>query len=284
MADELAPTLNRAPQVTFRYNDIQPPSSVYIGRDDKLVVVGYSSVANNGMEVNVRILTPDGEIRPSHFEFQFAGDRANHVTLFDLTEGFLLSLTVGTLAAPVLRGQMFGQIWLGRGVLPNVLVYHQLVDAYITSNLQVGWPPGVFESSLSGRGFVRHIVGTDPAAGVEISESCPFHTRWRLVGFNYTLVTSAVAGNRISQLFIDDGTNTGVRGLPAATQASSLTNSYQYGAFGAQPAVMGTLQIGILPPDVYVDYGGRIRTVTTALDAGDNYSAPVYCVEEWLVV
>jgi hypothetical protein len=284
MADEREPTLNRAPQVTFSYHDVQPPTPLYIGRDDTLVAWGATSVASNGLQIDARILTPDGEIRPSSFQFAFANDRVAHAISFDLVEGFLLSLTVGTLTSPVRRGELFAQLWLARGGLPNSFVFDQLLAAYVTSNVQIGWPPGLYESSLSGHGKMRHIVGTDPAAGVEISETCPTNTRWRLIGFNYTLVTSAVAGNRISQLFIDDATNAGVRGLPAATQAASLTNSYQYGAFGAQPATLGTLQIGILPPDVYVSAGGRIRTVTTALDAGDNYSAPVYCVEEWLDV
>lgn len=283
MAPNLEPTLNKAPSVSYSYTNINPPSQLYIGRDDSLLVTAYGSIAGLRGQITARLLTPDGEIRPNQYDFPFSADRSNSAQTFHLAEGFLLSLIVGPSAGTGgRRGQAFVQVWLIRGDVYTGLVGQVLISGYVTSNIMLTWPGIPVDFPYAGRGNIRTIVGTDPAAGVEISETVPTNALWRLVGFNYTLVTSAVAATRISQLLIDDGVNAGVRGIPGATQAASLTNSYEYGAYGALPAITGTLILGDLPPDIFITGGGRIRTLTTALDPGDNYGPPTYNVEEWL--
>jgi hypothetical protein len=284
MADEREPTLNRAPQVTFSYHDVQPPTPLYVSIDDTLVVWAVSSVAQVGIGVDVRILTPDGQIRPTSQQLYFPGDRTSYHMLVNIPEGFILSLTVGSITAPILRGQLYVQAWLARGNNYTASISYGLVAGYLTNLVHLSWPPGIHEPSTSGRGLIRHIQGTDPAAGVEISETCPTNTMWRVIGFNYTLITSAVAGNRYSHLVVDDGTTAGAFGLSGAVQAASTTTLYKFGAYGAMGAAISGIQSGVLPPDLYLLAGHRIRTSTLSLDAGDNYSAPFYSVEEWLDV
>lgn len=132
-----------------------------------------------------------------------------------------------------------------------------------------------------GTGRIRVIVGTNPGAGVEVSETCPAGKRWRLVSMQLTLVTSAAVATRVVTIFIDDGTNTYQRTNGSGAQTASLTFNYCVGDFGViQGGGSGTQLIPTVCNTILLP-GHRIRTSTTALDAADDYAAPVYEVEEW---
>lgn len=51
------------------------------------------------------------------------------------------------------------------------------------------------------------IVGANPAAGAEVSETVPAGETWCLLGVRVTLVTSATVATRQPILTLDDGTN-----------------------------------------------------------------------------
>lgn len=137
--------------------------------------------------------------------------------------------------------------------------------------------------SLSAGDGIRSITGSNPAAGAEVSETVPASARWNLLLFRDQLVTSAVVANRIPQLTIDDGTNTLLIIPPAAgTQAASTSFSYHWGNLGyGSNATNNGVQIGI--PSLVLGAGYRIRTLTSALDVGDDYAAPQYLIQEWTV-
>src|SRR5207244_3905006 len=59
----------------------------------------------------------------------------------------------------------------------------------------------------SGYQRLRSFLGTDQAAGSEISEVVPTGKFWRILAVRAQLVTSGTAGNRFPRLEIDDGTN-----------------------------------------------------------------------------
>lgn len=130
-------------------------------------------------------------------------------------------------------------------------------------------------------GRIRSITGTDPAAGAEISETVPARRRWKLTGILFTLATDAAAANRRVILVIDNGTNT-IYALPSDTlQTASQARLY---LFTPQPvAQFQIVNDFFLPlPILSLAPGYQIFTNTTALQAGDNYSAPQLLVEEWI--
>lgn len=120
-------------------------------------------------------------------------------------------------------------------------------------------------------------VGTDPAAGVEASVTVPAGQSWELYSVGITLVTSAAVANRTPHLIVDDGTNVVANLVPAAVQAASATVAYSFTMAGADFAAVrdGVMLVGQLPTGLRLGPGWRIRTLTTALDVGDNYGAPV---------
>lgn len=130
-------------------------------------------------------------------------------------------------------------------------------------------------------GRIRSITVTDPAADNEILETVPARRRWRLISIRFKLITDANVANRIVTLTIDDGTNN-LLTIPSDTaQTASLTRYYHY---HLQPVPQFLIDaIFSLPlPDLFLAAGFRIQTLTTGLQAGDDFSVIQLLVEEWI--
>lgn len=124
------------------------------------------------------------------------------------------------------------------------------------------------------------IGGTDPAAGVEISDAVPANARWNLLAWRATFVTDGTAGNRTAQLVIDDGTNI-LHFIPSSTvQATTLTWNYHASNIGAAQFNSGVQLFLPLPPVLTLPAGYRVRTSTGAIVAGDNWGAARLLVQE----
>lgn len=123
------------------------------------------------------------------------------------------------------------------------------------------------------------VVGSDPAAGVEISVTVPAGEIWLLESLIVTLVTDATVTNRYVSLAFDDGTTEYGRVIVAAAQAESLTMRKSF-LRGLGSENTGVLTIGSQAslPDFALLPGHRIRSITTNLQAGDNFGAPVLYV------
>ncbi len=131
-------------------------------------------------------------------------------------------------------------------------------------------------------GRVRTVLGTDPAANTEISETVPAGRRWKILAVFFRLVTDANAANRIIHLIFDDGTNTIADIGSYLTQTASQTRDYDSfpGAGDQSSAADGTARLNF-PHEIILEAGSRIRTTTTARQATDNYGPPSIHIEEW---
>lgn len=135
------------------------------------------------------------------------------------------------------------------------------------------WQPGTGEPIV--------LVGTDPAAGAEISQTVPAGFVWRLTSIKFALTTDATVANRLPILTLDDGTNIYLSYPAAAVQAASLGVNYTGVPFSITGAVSGFQFISLPPTGILLLPGWRVRTVTTAFQAGDNYSAPTLYFEQY---
>lgn len=117
-------------------------------------------------------------------------------------------------------------------------------------------------------------VGANPAAVAEASVTVPAGETWQLQSVDLTLVTSVTAGNRRVALVIDDGANIVAKIVAAVDQAASLTVEYVFAGAGENAAVRGGVLLEPLPAFT-LGPGWRIRTITTGMQAGDDYGAPV---------
>ncbi|MBA7633910.1 hypothetical protein ES703_41481 [subsurface metagenome] len=134
-------------------------------------------------------------------------------------------------------------------------------------------------NSVHGR--ILSITGTDPAAGVDISETVPSRRRWRILALYFTLVTSATEANRYARLLITDGTNVLYEFVPPTPQTAGGTNHYSFSHFPTSESIGYGRRAYPLPP-LMLTSGYKIQTALLAKEADDNLSAPQLLVEEWI--
>lgn len=270
--------------VTFLTKNLPPPSDLYVGPDDGLLLRATNSASGVVVKITGMFLRPDGQLIPLEFKLAPTSDRTINTVAWPLGEGYLLSLAAFIDSGTLKRGQCFVQVRATRGIQSSRFHYAQLMSGYVSTSDPLGWPGDPRRSSLEGRGNLRSITGTDPAANVEIAETVPTGAQWLLYAVKATLVTDANVANRQSMLAIKDSAGVLVAVSPfPGTQAASLTNDLHWMA-GVTHAVqiLSTSKTAGLPTPMYLSAGFTINTVTSLRQVGDNYGAPQLLVEEWL--
>ncbi len=154
----------------------------------------------------------------------------------------------------------------------------------------IGWQQNVDPRT---DGFIRTVTGANPAAGANASDAVPTDAAWRLLAYTIVLVTDATVANRRTDLVVDDGTSTNRRAIvmnpTSSSQAASLTRTWTFQRGNSSIAAGGFAGFGdtqtLIMNDSIVEHGRltegyRLRTVTDSLQAGDDYAAPSFQVEE----
>jgi len=241
------------------------------GRNIELVVDSWSSVTDILQVVGY---TQNEQIIINHTP---NSDRSQATTVTSITE-MPQNITARMIVGTVSRGQCYVKISVRvEGVLVAVLS-----AGYVTSNVTLAWPYGKLESSIEGPGLIRTITGTNPAAGLEISESVPSGAVWRPMLVRFTLVTDATVITRIVRLRFTDGIDTKWQEVAVSSQTASNTFIYNYAENGVRTTQSSGLIGAFIPPNQRLAAAGFIETSTASIQAGDNYLAPILSVEEWL--
>jgi len=130
--------------------------------------------------------------------------------------------------------------------------------------------------------LVRDYAIPSPAAGAEWSATPPAGTLWELLAVRHLLVTSAVVANRGSTLTltVPGGTpifQSTIGSNLAASLSAVMTWSAGYGAIANLAGFFSTLPT----PPLVIPNNYTLRTATSGLDAGDQYSSIEITVREW---
>jgi hypothetical protein len=256
--------------------------AIYVTGEECLRVTSFNGLAGVILAIEGRVTRVDGVVVPFVETHTPNTNRTALSTLITLPEGFLGNVQVRASTGAPGQGQCFVLVELVRGRLQALQPLGTLIGGYVTDVQRRVWPGALVGSSIDGRGFLRSFTGTDPAAGVEISETVPTGARWRLVSMSFTFTTDATVANRFPVITLDDGAlvycSSSVGAAVTATQAARISA----GAFGTVNTATVTGFLIPLPPDVILPAGHRIRTATVSFQAGDNYAAPQLLVEEWI--
>jgi hypothetical protein len=257
--------------------------AIYLGTDDNILVTSFNAAAGVTLSLRSRSLSLDNR-------FIFGGDaqtpntdRTAKTTQISTPDGWLLGLNVFVTAGTPLIGQCYVKVELVRGLGSGQLVSQVICAGYVTAKQPLTWPGGTSLSSVDGPGAVRAIVGASPGAGAEFSETVPTGARWELIALQATLVTNATVANRIPVLILDDGTNNDFASPMVGNEDASKTwvNAWGQGAASVF-STTAVCALGALPVNTRLIAGSRIRSLTTAIAAGDQWSAPKYIVREWI--
>jgi hypothetical protein len=299
--------------VSFLFNQVAPPSNVYLQRDDVVLVSGVSSAAGESITVQGRLLLPyavaagqpdqgrgpgeagapiigPGIIVPFQNTFALGTGLNSAKLVIAQTEGYLLSMSVFANQATQ-RGQTFVRAWLNRGaqniISPNA--YYLLFADYCTTIGAVGYPIGRVINPVEGPGFIQQYAPSNPAAGADFSVSSSPTGRIRLQTLLAKLVTSATAGNRVVGFTMAMSSPAGVAFRIQDTNPIAASTTVFYNLVQGSNLVRGGGAIGtevdiVLPaPTPWV---GRtsitLASVTQGLLAGDQWSNIILETEEWM--
>ena len=278
------PILTLPPAIRLATQNVPPPAGLYVTINDALQLTLYGTIASVPVNLRVRLLLPDGTISINAWDVSSGPQLQKNSFQFMLSEGYILSATVFTQAS-VARGQLYGTLQLNRGAIGSTLYGQTLTQGYVTGQSAIYFPNGPHGYSLEGAGHLRVVVGAIPALGAEFIETVPALSTWRLLSLRVKLITSAAATPRVMTLVLDDGANFFCQVSASATQAASISNTYNFGA-GQDTFVTANpiIQQLAMPVGMLLTSGFRIRSTTTSKDAGDQYTQLFYAVEEFINV
>ena len=210
----------------------------------------------------------------------------DHTTTSDRA---LASSVVGITAAPrfltarcATSGIKRGQVYVRVSLRIEGVIVATLFAGYVDETPSAAFPNGRIEDSIMGVGHIRVITGTAPAAGSDWSETVPTGALWRVNSAVSTLVCDATVINRTMHLIFDDGANVVYRALVNSNLVAGQTGQMVFGIAGAAGVTTSISPHGFIPQDMRLPAGFRIRSSTVGLQAGDDFSAPVLMVEEFM--
>jgi len=133
---------------------------------------------------------------------------------------------------------------------------------------------------LEGPGRDFTITTADPAAGVDLDETVPAGRTWRIYFLKINFTTVAGGGQREVFLELTDGTNIIFKNDEWGTVGASATIEF-YASDVVDIDSSGQIRQQQLP-QVQLPAGYHIKTETDNLQAGDDFQASFFHVEEWI--
>lgn len=261
------------------------PNQFYLTGEDFLRVVCSNSAAGVTLKIQLRTANALGDTVAHSEDHVPASDRSETREDYAIGSGSLLNVTVFARTGAPLIGQTFVIVQLVRGRGDNAVVLGTLLAGYVTECQALGFPGSPIQTSIEGGGYVRNIVGTDPAAGSEIVETVPAGARWELLSFSAFITKAAVNGGPMELRKIV-GANTFWQVVASHTHTAGATINYIFAqalnTVSAGPPGTGTSNHA-LPSNCFFNSGDKLQT-SLVNNAGDNWSAPVFAVREWLEV
>jgi hypothetical protein len=273
--------------ISFARRKVQPPTIAYVAPGAGLQLRLWNSLASLQVSVDARVLIPSGQIQRCTWTAIPTSDRVRNDVNLPLPAGFLLSVVVRSSTGTPKRGQCFVRLSLIIGDGAAAQTQQLMLSDYLTETAGLGWPGGRLMASVEQAGNLRYVVGTLPAVNSTISETVPAGARWRLLSLFCTLTYAGAGGKWAWISFTDSGGNTiGKYVVSAPPTSLGVANPYTFGTGGGTyqgaPASL-QFQVVSLPGGLFVPAGGTITVQTTpGLGGGDQFSAPVYAVEEWI--
>jgi hypothetical protein len=294
------------PAITrFKWSDVDPPSPLYVLRDDLLfleailgstpstevVTFNYRFLrvpevqggqpSDLGQPASGRTMVDYGIIDTGQDVIALAGGPLFKSTTRTLGEGYLLS--VSAIPANALqRGQTFVRVAIVRGGVNISNAAQILLADYITVNGGGGWPYGRVLNPVEGPGAHRSLQVANPAAGTDFIMTTPANTQRTVTSFSAVFTAAAAVASRNINIIVDDGANIvwqdDVSAAVTATQAVTVNGAQNTATVG----IVATTLFVLLPPNLKLEPGWRVRSSTAAIQGLDQWSAIWFNVEDWI--
>jgi hypothetical protein len=152
---------------------------------------------------------------------------------------------------------------------------NQLMAGYVYSMLPITWPAITVQDFLPAEiGKITAHTSSVPAAGAEIAYGPSQHATWHIRALSFTLTTSAAVANRRVHFKIANAAGGDLEVISSVDHAASLARKYSLMPLGGNGALSDDNDIIIpIPPDIWVQTSGSFATITTNIQAGDQFTA-----------
>lgn len=130
-----------------------------------------------------------------------------------------------------------------------------------------------------GSGRIFGFVGTDPAPGVDWSETVPEGKYWRLISVAAIFTSDATVITRNLSIALAPPSQPTIYGALGGIQGGGGLSVRQWATVGDAEGVF--VVDGMLPENNIMGPGWVFRAVTAFLQPGDDWQAPNIWVEEW---
>lgn len=293
---------------TFGFDEISPPASVYVQRDDQLIL---ETASQQGIVETVRfnyrfLRVPEpqggqpseggvgkhpgqiftrGIIEVGTFDLPALANRTLARRIVQMQEGYLLSVTAGATAA-VQRGQTWVRAYLLRGVT-NISPLAQncaqlLLSDYTYINQPIGWPGGRQAQSTESTGFLHSLQQANPGGGNDWIFTVPAQNRWRVISIQAQLAVANSGAARPVEVIVDDGTNVYARMAANITFPINATTQLNFSNSGTPSTAIVSDAYAQMPSALTLPAGHRIRSNTTNIVAGDTWTNIWMLLEEYI--
>lgn len=277
------------PQVSFRTEDVLPPTAFYLSLDDTLLTQVLTSGTGLTFTVTVRMLRPDGTLTVDNYQTTpsvFNG--AIYYAIIPPVEGYVLSCMVQ--GGGTIDGSCFCTVIAYRGTVTLPITVFPpvagivLIQGYVDSWTNLSWPQSPIVEAGMGAGRMRNIMPT-VAAGQNWQIKTGAAQRWDVIAATCALTTSAVAANRTMALMPFDRFGNGMNRFPCNfTQPASTTLNYYFYQGAAHVQTGGSWITAPFPTGITLDPGMSVQSRVQNLDAGDSWSFVNCLVREWMGV
>jgi hypothetical protein len=275
-----------ANQVSIGLENVAPPSTLYIQRDDVLGIGCFAGKAHTVTITGRFLRANDGVVIQFSQAFAVAAYTFTRNTI-PLGEGYLLSVTAAV-SATIAAGECFVSIDLIRGPFLSQpgIVTQTLVADYVAFTRPIGWPGGRQINAWDVPGFPISVAVADPAAGADWVLASPGSSSRAVRFVTARLVASGAAANR--QVVFRIGTDVGVMDIGATANviASQVAVFRLLVGVGPYTDAAGNFQLPLPMGPGYHNTSSStvsVRTITTNLQAADQWSLVTVGFEEWIL-
>lgn len=130
--------------------------------------------------------------------------------------------------------------------------------------------------------LIRQVVVTLPAAGAEWVATVPAGVSWELLEIHERFVASAVVVSRLLRVQVRDPDQLVWADFPSSTAVTASQNIPLTWAAGQGVSFTNGGNTAPLPAPPYVAAAGsQVRSQTSLIDVGDQYSEVFLTVREW---
>jgi len=260
--------------LSFRSAEIPPPTIVYIPPGAGGLLTVRSAFNSITIVINLRFLLPNGQVQPVSYELPSTTTYNEQTLRFPLSEGFLLSARITATGGNVTAGSTFVTFAITQSPNASAVTLQTVIAGFLTSAAPASYPGSTIFTPAEGPTFTLSQALSNPAAGAEFTGNLDLNLRGYIATFMAVFTASAAAATRTLQLTLNNTAGEFWRSRVGITATANQVTRVVGAVTGTETYTAGSYASILLPAGPF-EPSLSISTLTTNIQAGDQWSSPV---------